>query len=411
MIRLSFRKKTIRLVILLGFLGATVTLWFQREPLQDRLIANAILSNDSPPPDVVRDAILRSGNPRAALIAVWNSRKIVHREAAIRSLPEIFPSSRPLPPEFDAVLSSAALDPDMDVREAAFAIFRDRKDPRLAALAAAQLQDPDSQVRLLGLNQIGYASPEVGVPTVIPSLDDENPLIVATTLHLLENWSGKKFGARLSDAVAGSGEESDQNPGVTSANQKIVAAVHAAKAWWAQHQIDFPEAHLDMPTISNPGLLDLPAGDFQLRGLDGTKTRLSDFRGRIVLINFWTTWCTACVSEIPRLVALQERHKGQVAILGICLDGVPDEDGENIKHGPEESTSLHDQILRTVKARGINYPVLMDEHNVVGGRFNGGELPTTVLVDEQGNIRRRFVGARTLAEFEAMLAGIEQNHR
>ena len=49
-------------------------------------------------------------------------------------------------------------------------------------------------------------------------------------------------------------------------------------------------------------------------------------------------------------------------------------------------------------------PVLLDEHNEVGGRYNGGELPTTVIVDAQGNVRRRFVGARNLAVFEAMIA-------
>jgi hypothetical protein len=60
-------------------------------------------------------------------------------------------------------------------------------------------------------------------------------------------------------------------------------------------------------------------------------------------------------------------------------------------------------VARTVKARGINYPILLDEHNEVGGRFNGGELPTTVIIDAEGFVRRRFVGARSLAVFEAMV--------
>jgi peroxiredoxin len=66
------------------------------------------------------------------------------------------------------------------------------------------------------------------------------------------------------------------------------------------------------------------------------------------------------------------------------------------------------KVSRTAKKLGINYTVLMDESNEVGGRFNGGELPTTVLVDPQGNVRRRFVGARALPVFEAMLAEITQ---
>ena len=69
---------------------------------------------------------------------------------------------------------------------------------------------------------------------------------------------------------------------------------------------------------------------------------------------------------------------------------------------------IRDKVIRTVKARGINYPVLLDEHNEVGGRFNGGALPTTVIVDAQGEVRRRFVGARSLPVFEAMIAESRQ---
>jgi hypothetical protein len=64
---------------------------------------------------------------------------------------------------------------------------------------------------------------------------------------------------------------------------------------------------------------------------------------------------------------------------------------------------VRDKVARTVKARGINYTVLLDEKNEVGGRFNGAELPTTVIVDKNGNVRRRFVGARSLAVFEVMV--------
>ena len=80
-------------------------------------------------------------------------------------------------------------------------------------------------------------------------------------------------------------------------------------------------------------------------------------------------------------------------------------------HEDHEAPSLKEiraQVSRTAKQLGINYTVLMDESNEVGGRFNGGELPTTVLVDPQGNVRRRFVGDRALPLFEAMLAEVLQ---
>jgi hypothetical protein len=61
-------------------------------------------------------------------------------------------------------------------------------------------------------------------------------------------------------------------------------------------------------------------------------------------------------------------------------------------------------VARAVQARGINYPVLLDPDNEVGGRFNGGELPTTVILDASGRVRRRFIGERSLKVFKAMLA-------
>ena len=135
-----------------------------------------------------------------------------------------------------------------------------------------------------------------------------------------------------------------------------------------------------------------------------------------MLINFWTTWCTACVGEIPELIALQKEHVDNLVILGVSLDSVPDDGGDVGGDGagqkldpnnPQATAALlekiRDKVARTVSARGINYPVLLDEHYQVGGRFNGGELPTTVIVDAQGNIRRRFLGARSLPVFEAMV--------
>ena len=130
---------------------------------------------------------------------------------------------------------------------------------------------------------------------------------------------------------------------------------------------------------------------------------------------------------MPELLALQRQHKDNLVILGVSLDYVPDEHGhigghaavEEQNHGDgdqddhERSAAalkkVREKVARTVKARGINYPILLDERNEVGGRYNGGELPTTVIVDAQGNVRRRFIGARSLPVFEAMITEASQN--
>jgi thiol-disulfide isomerase/thioredoxin len=138
--------------------------------------------------------------------------------------------------------------------------------------------------------------------------------------------------------------------------------------------------------------------------------KLSEFRGKVVVLNFWATWCTACLAEIPDLVALQRKLGDPVAVLGVALDGVPDEDGESegdeAKSGKPNTSvkAVRAKVERAVKARGINYTVLLDPKGSVGGQYNGGELPTTVILDPEGRVRRRFVGERSLEVFEAMVA-------
>jgi len=159
---------------------AVFVVWLFREPLRRLISEEATLANDAPTQEVVEDMIEHATDPRAALLAAWNSGKIIHREVAIRSLSQISPAEQPWPPEFDSLLLSAALDPDMNVRESALGILQQRKHPALPALAAEQMKDFDQQVRLLGLDHLRSLRPTLGVPTVIPLLNDADPLIVTT---------------------------------------------------------------------------------------------------------------------------------------------------------------------------------------------------------------------------------------
>jgi hypothetical protein len=116
------------------------------------------------------------------------------------------------------------------------------------------------------------------------------------------------------------------------------------------------------------------------------------------------------------LVALQKRHGDQLTILGVSLDFVPDSHGHigghaaveeqgttDAKQQDHDHAQIREKVARTVKARKINYTVLLDEKNEVGGRYNGGELPTTVIIDAGGRVRRRFIGERTQPVFDAMI--------
>jgi thiol-disulfide isomerase/thioredoxin len=399
-----------------------VGVWVVREPLRRRVGESATLANPAPPPEIVEGVIEASPDRAAAISAAWNTGRIVHREVAMREIARLMPADRPLPAELEEIVLTGALDVDANVRESALGILRERKDPALASLAVAQIQDHDPQVRLFGLNQLRQAGAAIGVPVIIPLLDDDDPLIVATGLKLLESWSGEKFGVKISETVPAENAKTGLKEYSEASRGKARAGVARAKSWWAEHQAEFPPVQPKIPDAAITARKPVPAADFSLTAVDGRKVRLADFRGKVVLINFWTTWCTACVGEMPELVALQKQHGDGLVILGVSLDFVPDEHGhlggveaveEQGLHKDEDADATKNQetlknirakVLRTVKARGINYTVLLDEKNEIGGRFNGGELPTTVIVDAEGNVRRRFIGARSLPVFEAMIA-------
>jgi cytochrome c biogenesis protein CcmG/thiol:disulfide interchange protein DsbE len=127
------------------------------------------------------------------------------------------------------------------------------------------------------------------------------------------------------------------------------------------------------------------APDFELRALDGHRIRLSDFRGRIVVVNFWATWCAPCRVEMPWLSGFSVRYRDQgLTVLGISVD-----DGGR------------ERVEKFVHERPVEYPILMNDGNV-DQRYGGVRfLPQTFFVGRNGKIIRRVYGIRTQADFEA----------
>jgi thiol-disulfide isomerase/thioredoxin len=138
------------------------------------------------------------------------------------------------------------------------------------------------------------------------------------------------------------------------------------------------------------GAADLLAAPF--RDLSGAKRTLQEWRGRVVVCNFWATWCAPCREEIPMLVAVREvfASKG-VEIVGIGID----------------QAAKVNEFSRTY---GITYPLLIAEANAIElmrrlGNTLGG-LPYTVVLDRFGGIAHRRLGALTRAELEEVLKGL-----
>lgn len=113
-----------------------------------------------------------------------------------------------------------------------------------------------------------------------------------------------------------------------------------------------------------------PAPDFTLKSRSGENLKLSEFRGDVVMINFWASWCGPCRQEMP---LLEDMHK-KYGDLGFTLLGV------NV----EEDSAAANKMLREIP---VTFPVLYDTKNVVSKLYNVVAMPSTVLVDRDGNMR------------------------
>ncbi len=152
-------------------------------------------------------------------------------------------------------------------------------------------------------------------------------------------------------------------------------------------------AEARLPRVGPSDWLEIPAPDVAFRTLDGKEARLSDLRGRVVLVNFWGTWCPPCLAEIPELIRAQARLETRGATIV----------------GPAIGSGAPDEIRAFVAQKGINYPVWIGRDEDAIARFGAPGYPFTLLVDRDGVIRRSYIGpqreATLLRDVEALLAG------
>lgn len=126
------------------------------------------------------------------------------------------------------------------------------------------------------------------------------------------------------------------------------------------------------------------APDFSLETLDGKNLRLSDLRGKAVLLNFWATWCGPCKIETPWLVQLQKEYGSQgLQVIGVAMDD-----------------SGKDDIEKFAKDMGVNYPVLLGKE-AVGDAYGGvPALPESFFIGRDGKIVDRIIGLKGRGEIE-----------
>jgi peroxiredoxin len=145
-------------------------------------------------------------------------------------------------------------------------------------------------------------------------------------------------------------------------------------------------------SIASSGLTGQAAPDFVLKSTAGTNLRLSEFRGDVVMINFWATWCGPCRQEMPLLDDLYTRYQR----VGFNLLGVNIDDDSG-------------RALQMVDELGVSFPVLFDEKKEVSKLYQVDAMPVTVLVDRHGTVRHVHHGYKPgyeenyLTEIRALL--------
>ncbi len=113
-----------------------------------------------------------------------------------------------------------------------------------------------------------------------------------------------------------------------------------------------------------------PAPDFALKSASGDNLRLSEYRGDVVMINFWATWCGPCRQEMPLLDDLYARYKR----VGFNLLGVNIDDDSN-------------KAMSMIRELGVTFPVLFDSDKAVSKLYDVNAMPVTVLIDREGQVR------------------------
>ena len=165
----------------------------------------------------------------------------------------------------------------------------------------------------------------------------------------------------------------------------LIAAVLAlAGGYWAAQALRPKPEAVTTPAYGGGEMI-----HFTLPEVDGKQHSIEEWRGKVIVLNFWATWCPPCREEIPLLIALQKKHSAQgLQVVSVAIDDVA-------------------PVMHYRQSAGINYPVLMggDEALDLIARYGNrmGSLPFTVIMDRNGAIMARKLGAFTQNELEGLV--------
>jgi thiol-disulfide isomerase/thioredoxin len=136
------------------------------------------------------------------------------------------------------------------------------------------------------------------------------------------------------------------------------------------------------------------APDFSWTDADGVKRSLSEYRGKVVMVNFWATWCPPCRAEMPGIVSLRnDLVDDGVEVIGVAI-------GER----PPEGTSAEAHVAAFAASRGVTYPLVTGSDALADAYGGINAIPTSIIIDRDGRIVETIEGSRDESEFRASIA-------
>jgi len=138
-------------------------------------------------------------------------------------------------------------------------------------------------------------------------------------------------------------------------------------------------------SLENVPAIGLPAPDFELNDVNGNKVRLSDLGGKVVLLNFWATWCLPCRSEMPVLDAFYLRERERFVVMAINFDE------------PQEI------VQDFISELELSFPVLLDPGGTVQDLYRVRGYPTSYLIDQSGIVQIQHIGLLTEGQLDKYL--------